>query len=236
MFKKYIKLIEAAGLGIVLIAWALQWGLTEKMGNATDKFKQLIKEVNNVHTQISRGISTKNEAAITRALLNNDSLPDDMYAKSIYTWQSPEVRCYWLREFNNDIDEITHMIEIILNTEKKYNLESNPYCNQIKKDLDSFRKKVQSNFEINHAFANISIPDPNKIPPEKAFEYSSQISGILHKMEEPINYTIDALISKKRHNSCIYRVAFVFGSILLILSKIIEWLYDIKEPLKSKKI
>jgi hypothetical protein len=229
MFKKYIKLIEAVGLGIVLIAWILQWGLTEKMDHATDNFKQLIKEINNVHTQISRGISTKNEAAITRALLNDDSLSDDMNAKSIYTWQSPQVRYYWLREFNNDIDEITHMIEITLNTEKEYNLESNPYCNRIKKDLDSFRKKVQSNFEINHAFANTPIPDPNKIPPEKAFEYSSQISRFLHKMEEPINYTIDALINKKKHNSCIYRVAFGFGSILLILSKIIEWLYSIKK-------
>lgn len=227
MFKKHIKLIEAIGLGFALVAWILQWGLKEKMDHATDNFKQLIKEINNVHTQISRGISTKNEAAITRALLNYN-LSDDMNTKSIYAWQSPEVRYYWLKEFNNDTDEITHMIETVLNTEKEYNLKSNPYCNQIKEDLDSFKKKVQNNFEINPAFANIPIPDPNKIPPEKAFEYSSQISDILYKMEEPINYTIDALISKKRHNSYIYRIIFGFGSILLISSKIIEWLYDLK--------
>ena len=119
MFKKHIKLIEAIGLGIVLIAWVLQWGLAEKMDHATDNFKQLIKEVNNVHAQISRGISTKNQAAITRALLSDDSLPDDMSVKSIYTWQLPEVRHYWLKEFNNDIYEINHMMKIVLKKSKK---------------------------------------------------------------------------------------------------------------------
>ena len=84
--------METVGLGFVLIAWILQWGLREKMNHATDNFKQLIKEANKVHTQISRGISTKNEAAITRALLNNESPPNDINAKSIYTWQSSEVR------------------------------------------------------------------------------------------------------------------------------------------------
>lgn len=227
--KRHIKLIEAIGLVFALGAWALQWGLTEKMNHAADTFKQLIKEVNNVHIQISRGISTKNEAAITRSLQNNDSLPDDMNAQSIYAWQSPEVRYCWLKEFNNDSDEILHMIEIIFNTEDQYNLKTNPYCGPIKKELNGLRKEVQSNFEIDRAFSNIPIPDPNKIPPEKAFEYSSQISSILHKTEEPINYTIDALIGKKRHHSFIYRMVFGFGSLLLISSKIIEWVYDLRK-------
>ncbi len=234
---RHIRLLfETVAIIVVFAAWVLQWGLTEKMNHATDDFKRLIKETNNVHVQISRGISIKNEAAMTRALLNNDSLPDNINAKSVYTWQSPEVRYCWLKEFNNDCDEIVHMIEIVLNTEEQYNLKPNPYCNSIEKELDSVRKNAQSDFEINRDFADIPTPDPNKIPPEKAFGYSSQVSHILYKMEEPINYTIDALNKKKRLNSYIYRVVFGVSSILLILSKIVDWFYEFKKPLGSKKI
>lgn len=222
-------LLETIAIIVAFVAWFLQWGLSEKMNHATEDFKRLIKEANNVHTQISRDISIKNEAAMTRALLNNDSLPDDISAKSLYTWQSPEVRYCWLKEFNNDCDEIVHIVEIVLNTEEQYNLKSNPYSISIEKELDRFRKNVQSDFEINRAFADIPIPDPNKIPPEKAFRYSSQVSDILYKMEEPINYTIDALNKKKSLNSNIYRVVFGISFISLILSKIIDWLYALKE-------
>jgi len=223
MLKKNWKLLEAAGLLLILSAWVVDLHNVGRHTNALVDFRKSIESVQNVHTQVGRDVLIRFEAAISRIWPKKRGA--QQYDPEAYkaAWKSPEVRWLWLRTVLNEMHHLTDIMRTVRIYQDLYDLpplrSSDRAERAIKAALDDLRSALRHKTMPTSAF----VPDPSIVTSADAVNISRKVSHLFRKTTPSINDTSDALADRKSLWSNVYFWIFAIGSGLLVFGKGCDW-------------
>jgi hypothetical protein len=231
---KHLKLFEAIGLALILVAWGLEWNSYKKYESAISSFVERFNTMQNAYIAKQQLAEIGFNSAMTRAIIISDPkkmnllIVNNMHSEA---WKSEEVRSRWLQKIINNIFEFDLYIKHFekFNTQYKFGFEEK--IRKYHEEFNDIKRPLAKLGNIDpHAVLSISekFTVVDALGVERLFDPLSEMNM------EFLTDIISELNKRKTKRLFIYELMYIFGSMSLITPKILEWIIGLKKKQPEK--
>ena len=229
---KNVKLLEFAGLFLLLMGWFLNWQSVQYWTDAAERLSSFVQLLTTDYQHMQITANVRLEAALNRAL--SVSLRDENINTSENlnksTWNSNEVRQRWVARAKNNFFSLDQFETHLHKINDEFQLNAEKILEQGRSQLDQIDVEIKKSTNGKDVTPQeIPVPDLQLLPLEKANEI--EISGMRasESMFNAYGQMENAIREAKETRLLTYNIIFILGTILISFSKLLEWRKDVRK-------
>jgi hypothetical protein len=230
---KHYRLIEAAGMFLVLLAWALSWISLERWTGARNSHTQYIQMVSQAHDHGGITANVRLEAAVIRDFVNRNVKPANASGWELYAeaWPSSDVRQAWMFRASHNIGGLQLLADNMVDLNSTYTLGEQEELRQLRASILQVLKRLD--LAVTPArLGNGRPPAPaiEKLSADEADKTELELSIIAERAFRIAEVLLNKIEDRRTSTSRLYTQIFIVGSMFLIAAKVINWRNDLKPP------
>lgn len=235
---KYSKLFESIAMLLILLSWGLEWNGIKNLEQKTNSLHASLESIQEVYISSDISSTIKLEAAVTRYITK---IPTDNvirflgdYAKS---WQSPDVRHEWFKRFSNEMNTIQARLTVLKSINKSHSPKLKNVILDIEAKIVDIQKELFNKLDIQALDGKVFFkPEISQMSGREAGMLDEKLKPINSELLRLINITIKNMHDKQIVYSEIFRLLFIIGSIMLILTKLFDWIISFKKDSSNSQM
>jgi len=226
---RHLKLIEAIGLTLVLVAWWVQWGSVRHWRDARDSMSAALDTVTSIYSVPTVVTNLNYEAAVTRAvLLSGVSSPLPLNDYEI-AWQSDRVRSNWVLAVANRVSRIRTQVDQFEVISGTYGIRSDSLA-VLGDGVEELVASYGALLDEEAHFPGRPVPEPDQLTPvqaryiqRKLAVFDEGLGGVAHEFSRQARQRSESASRR-------YFLMFIVGTGLIAASKVGEWLRESMPP------
>lgn len=224
--KRHFRLLEALGLAIALIAWALDWWLVQDASQTIASLKARFVELQSADLNQQTAAKIKSEGSFTRAIIIQQLQHADLLTQYRINWSNPESRLAWLDSSRWTLTYYQQLFEVLDDVSQKHSIALSDEHKQRQERFNTFRAVFAKRYENANVDGRAVIPPPTSVAtPEEIKKVRLFVQELHTQLPSQMNLIWRQLRQRADDRSRLYRILFAFGAILAVISKLFEWWY-----------
>ena len=231
LMMKHYRLIEAAGMFLVLLAWALSWISLERWTRARNLHTQYIQMISQAHDHGGITANVRLEAAVIRDFVNRDVKPANPSGWELYAqaWSSSDVRQAWMFRTSHNIGGLLLLGDNMADLNSSYALGEQEELRQLRASILQVSKRL----ELAVAPAGLGngrppAPAIEKLSADEADKTEIALGTLAEQAFGIAGVLLNKIEDRRISTSRLYTQIFIIGSMFLIAAKVINWRNDLK--------
>ena len=213
------KFLELLGLVLVFSAALLEWNQVASWNREKSDLERLVNSsmTNSKFKHVIQSLRMEN--AFTRAVgkfnYESKSHTNPLAQLRKDQWKSPEVRALWKKQARLYLDTINENVSLLRELYKKYDSKEPKSITVIEDNIKPIDLLVNTD-----SFNMETIPD---ITETQAIEYNKILLSCTSDATKEFEQILNLQEEQYSWWSTIYQFVFLLGSLLIVLSKFVDW-------------
>jgi hypothetical protein len=178
---RHSKLIEALGLALLCLSWALEWSNYKKYDQEIDTFVKTFNSITDTYRASHQDLEMSLQSAVTRDIIrsvNPINSSDSNGNSFVMAWKSKEVRTIWTKSLMTSIDQQENYLRISKDRNDRYALGLEGTINDIRKSLNLLREPLDRGGPLKY---NQVYTVPETLPASVALEVDFAVKPVMNK-------------------------------------------------------